>query len=283
MLLNARRWGQVNAECVVCIHGVTQHGGVFTGLAERLADRGHFVLAVDLRGHGKSAHEPPWNTERHVHDVLETLASFGVRRATWIGHSFGGQVAAAVAAEVEDLSNGLVLLDPGLEIPPEQALKGAEIDRLDWSFETSEGAINALLAGSGVIATSRDTVAAYVEEDMREGTDGRYRFSFCPGAVVVAWSEMCLPAPPIAAVPTLVVCAERSLFTASLEERYRVRLASKFSMVRVPNGHNVLWESPEETTGAVERFLGAGRSHGASPLDPLAGYVDASGLLQPLL
>lgn len=283
MQLKARCWGQAKAECVVCIHGLTQHGGVFESLAERLARRGHYVLAVDLRGHGRSGHEPPWSTERHVQDVLETLTSLGVRRTTWIGHSFGGRVAAAMAAEAGESTESLVLLDPGLEIPPERALREAEVDRLDWSFETSEGAINALLAGSGVIATSRDTVAAYVEEDMREGSDGRYRFSFCPSAVVVAWSEMCLPAPPIAAVRTLAVCAESSLFTVSLEERYRAGLASKLSVVRVPNGHNVLWESAEETAGAVERFLEAGRADGAPPPEPLPGYVDASGLLQPLL
>jgi lipase len=249
MLLNARRWGQANAECVVCIHGVTQHGGVFTTMAERLADLGHPVLAVDLRGHGKSRHEPPWNTERHVQDVLETAASFGVRRATWIGHSFGARVAAALAAEAGVSTEGLVLLDPGLEIPPDLALREAEVDRLD----------------------------------MRKGSDGRYRFSFCPSAVVAAWSEMCLPAPPIAAVRTLVVCTESSLFTVSLEERYRACLASKFGLVRVPHGHNPLWESAEETAGAVERFLEAGQVYSASAFEPLSSYVDASGLLRPLL
>jgi lipase len=283
MLLNTRRWGEANSESIVCLHGLTQHGGVFRSLAERLADLGYSVLAADLRGHGKSRQEPPWNTERHVQDVLETLTSFGVRRATWIGHSFGGRVAAATAAAADDLTAGLVLLDPGLEIPPEHALGGAEVDRLDWSFETREGAINALLTGSGVIATSRETVAAYVDDDVEEGSDGRFRFSFCPSAVVTAWSEMCLPAPPIAAVRTLVVCAEGSLFTSSLEERYRTGLASKLSMVRVPNGHNVLWESAEETTGAIERFLEARRAHRASAGEPLAGYIDDSGSLQPLL
>jgi lipase len=283
MLLNTRCWGEVNGEYIVCLHGLTQHGGIFGPLAERLAGRGHCVLAIDLRGHGKSGPEPPWSTERHVQDVLETLTSFGGLRAIWIGHSFGGRVAAAAAAAAGDSSKGLVLLDPGLEIQPEQALQGAEVDRLDWSFETREGAINALLIGGGVIATSRDTVAAFVEEDVEEGNDGRYRFSFCPSAVVAAWSEMCLPAPPIAEVRTLVVCTEGSLFTASLEERYRAALASKLSMVRVPNGHNVLWESAEETIGAVERFLEAGRVHQTPTVEPLPGYIDASGSLQPLL
>jgi lipase len=283
MLLNARCWGETHHECIVCIHGLTQRGAVFGSLAERLCELSYRVISVDLRGHGKSGHEPPWSTERHVHDVLETLTAFGVQRCTLIGHSFGGRVAAATAAAAAESTESLVLLDPGLEIPPQRALQGAELDRLDWSFERPEGAINALLAGNGVIATSRDTVAAYVAEDLCRGSDGRYRFSFCPSAVVAAWSEMCLPAPPIATLPTLVVCVEGSLFTASLEERYRARLASLLSVVRVPNGHNVLWESAEETTEAVEHFLRAGGSAGAAVAEPLAGYIDDSGSLQPLL
>ncbi len=283
MLLNSRRWGPANPRCVVCVHGVTQHGGVFAGLAEHLTARGHCVLALDLRGHGDSGREPPWSTERHVQDVLETLASLGVRRVTWIGHSFGGRVAAAAAAAAADSTESLVLLDPGLEISPEQALEAAEVDRLDWSFETREGAVDALLAGRGAIATPRDAVSAYVEGDMRRGGDGRYRFSFCPSAAVAAWSEMCMPAPRMAEVPTLVVCAEGSPFTLSLEERYRAALASRFSLVRVPNGHNVLWESPAETSSAVARFLDASQADVAPPCDPLAGYVDAGGSLQPLL
>src|SRR6476469_2092846 len=283
MLLNARCWGEADAECVVCIHGLTHHGGVFGSLAERLAELSYRVISVDLRGHGKSGHEPPWSTERHVQDVLETLTSLGVRRCTLVGHSFGGRVAAATAAAAAASTERLVLLDPGLEIHPQRALQGAELDRLDWSFEGPEGAINALLAGSGVVATSRQTVASYVADDVRRGSDGRYRFSFCPSAVVAAWSEMCLPAPPIATLPTLVVCVEASLFTASLEERYRACLASLLSVVRVPNGHNVLWESAAETTEAVERFLRAGRTAGTTVADPLAGYIDDSGSLQPLL
>jgi lipase len=283
MLLNARSWGEVGEECVVCVHGLTQHGGVFTSLGERLARRGNAVIALDLRGHGRSGHEPPWNTERHVQDLLETVTSLGLTRVTWIGHSFGGRVVAAAAAVAEELTDALVLLDPGLQTRPQDALQAAEVGRLDWSFETSAGAVNALSNSHGALAPPHDAVAAYVEEDLRRGGDGRYRFSFCPSAVVVAWSEMCLPMPPVADVPTLVVCAEGTPFSVPQEERYRARLASRLALARVPNGHNVLWEAAEETLAAVEAFLQARRPGPAPVAEPTAGYRDAGGLLRPLL
>lgn len=283
MLLNSRRWGEANDRSVVCVHGITHHGGVYRSLAERLARRGNSVVSVDLRGHGESGHEPPWNTERHVQDLLETLTSFGLTGVTWIGHSFGGRVVAAAAAAAEELTDALVLLDPSLETKPADALRGAEIGRLDWSFETPVGAVNALLNGYGTVAPSREALDAYVEGDLRRGEDGRFRFSFSPSAVVAAWGEMCLPMPPVADVPTLVVRVEDTPFTASHEERYRARLGSRLSLARVPNGHNVLWEAAEETAAAVEAFLDAQRPGGAAAVDPAAAYVDAGGRLQPLL
>ncbi len=256
MLLKTRSWGEPNAHAVVCVHGVAQHGAVFEELGERLAAAGHSVLAVDLRGHGESGREPPWSVGTHVADLIETLDAQGVERASWIGHSFGGRVVAEAASRAGERTDRLVLLDPGLEVPMARALRGAEIDRLDWSFETVDGAINALLSNDSVVAAPRETIAAYVRDDVRKGPDGRFRFSHCPAAAVVAWSEMTLPLPGVAEVPTLALLAEVPLYDPSEQvARFEAILGDRLTVVRVPNGHNLLWESPVETIAAIERFL----------------------------
>lgn len=265
MILNTRRWGSADPEGVVCIHGVAQHGGVFEELGKRLAANGHSVVAVDLRGHGESGNEPPWNLDTHVHDVEETVRGLGVERVTWVGHSFGGLIAAALAAAAPEWTQSLVLLDPGVEVPPARALRSAEIERLDWSFATVDGAVNALLSNEAIVASPREVVAAFAEKDLQKGPDGRFRFSFCPSTVVTAWSEMTLPAPPVARVPTLLAIAEVPLYDSSRQQqRYEEELGDLLTKVAVPNGHNVLWESPRETLGAVERFL-------EPAAEPLAG------------
>ena len=257
MILNTRRWGPQSSEAVVCVHGVAQHGGIFGDLGERLAAAGNSVVAVDLRGHGDSGREPPWNTEAHVGDLLETLDSLGIERAGWVGHSFGGRLAAAAAAAAPERTEALALLDPGFEVNPALALQSAEIERLDWSFATADGALNAVLSNGAMVAPDRDLVAAYVKDDIRKGPDGRFRFRFCPSAAVVAWNEVTLPAPPIAQVPTLLIIAEVSLIIAgALKPRYRESLGDLLTEATVPNGHNLLWESREETISAIEGFLG---------------------------
>lgn len=256
MVLSNQCWGQADAECVVCVHGIAQRGSVFAQLGERLAAAGNFVAAVDLRGHGGSGRLPPWDTDTHVGDLLDTLGQLGVERVTWVGHSFGGRLVAAAAAKKPELAQRLVLLDSAYEVPAEAALQGAEIERLDWSFATRDGAVNALLSGGQTASRPEEAATSYAAADLRKGPDGRLRFSFSPSAVVVAWSEMVLPAPPIVQLPTLVVRPTVPFLDSSTREsRYRDALGDLLTSVTVPNGHNVLWEAPEETISAIEGFL----------------------------
>jgi len=229
---------------------------VFEPLGKRLSDRGYFVVAVDLRGHGKSDRKPPWNTDTHVDDLLATLDALEIESATLVGHSFGARVAATLAARAPRRVSRLALLDAGFGIDPERALRSAEVERLDWSFATVDGAINAFLSNESMVAAPRDVITAFVEADVRKGPDGRFRFSFSPSAAVVAWSEGTLPAPSIADIPTLLLSAERSFIDNVAQERhYEEALGDLLTTVTVPNGHNVLWESPDETIAAIEGFL----------------------------
>lgn len=256
MRLSTRQWGPDQPNRIVCIHGLTQHAGVFDPLGERLAARGHSAIGVDLRGHGTSGTEPPWNTDTHASDVIETLEGVGVRRALWVGHSYGGRIAATLAATQPERTAGLALLESPSQIAPERALRAIEIERLDWSFATVDGATEAMLSSELLSAAPRDVVAAFVKDDVRQGTDGRFRFRFSPGAAVVAWSEMTLPPPPIAKTPTLLVNAAKPLMdTSERDLLYSDELGELLTQIKVPNGHNVLWESPTEALVAIEDFV----------------------------
>ncbi len=126
MTLALYEWGDANAPRVVCLHGVRNHGRHFAPLAARLSD--YHVLAPDLLGHGDSPWEPPWDIERHLDSIVETV---GARQSILIGHSFGGRLAFELAARAPKLVPKLVLLDPAILIPPHVALAAAENARID--------------------------------------------------------------------------------------------------------------------------------------------------------
>lgn len=253
MRLHLHEWGDPGAPAVVCLHGVTGHGGRFRRLAEEhLADRYH-VLAPDLRGHGRSPWEPPWDAGAHLADLLETV---GVERADWIAHSFGGRLVAELAAREPERVTQAVLLDPALTVLPHVALDMAEHERVDVSFASSEAAAQARFDSGRVLLAPLELVAEDEAEHLEPGPDGRLRYRYCKSAVITAWSEMASPAPPPAQVPTLFVLgAESWLVLDEHVEAYRAELGGLLELVTVPGGHSVLWDAFEQTAAAVEAFL----------------------------
>jgi lipase len=253
--LARRDWGEEGAPVLVCLHGVTNHGRHFARLAERLADRFH-VVALDLRGHGDSDWEPPWNLEQHVADVLEAAPP---GPAAWLGHSFGGRVAYEAAAAAPERVERLVLLDPAILIPPGVALNAAENARPDRSYASFEEGIDRRYEESALQAAPR----ALVEEELRvhllESGDGRFRYRYSQSAVVAAYGEMARQPPPFeqVTVRTLLLLGEDSYLPYDhLLEAHTAALGERLQVVRVPGGHTVLWDALEETAAAVAGFLG---------------------------
>jgi lipase len=234
------------------------HGRRFRRLVEeRLAD-GFHVLAPDVRGHGRSRWEPPWDLATHLGDVLETVTAAGVLRASWLGHSFGGRLVLELASLEPERVERAVLLDPAVEVPPSRGLREAESERADKSFATVDEAIESRIETAPLFSTPRELLEEEMAEHLVRSPDGRLRYRYCQSAVVAAWSEMSTDPPPFeqARVPTLVVLGERSdLVTAGQLGAWRDALGDLLDVVSVPGGHILLWDAYEETADAVAEFL----------------------------
>jgi len=247
MILNAHVWGDAAGPAVVCLHGVTGHGARFRALAGRL--HGRRVVGVDLRGHGRSGWEPPWNVDTHVADLLETADALGLERPVWIGHSFGGLLVAELAARAPERVGCAVLLDPALHIDPSVAATQADGTRLDVSFASADEAIEARLSGGTLFTTPRAILEEEADAHLERGEDGRLRWRYSPVAVIAAWGEMARPAPPTPSCRTLLVLGARSWIPVDLPD------APGLEKLVVPGGHSVLWDDFDATAGAIERFL----------------------------
>ena len=184
----------------------------FPGLGERLAAAGHSsspsTCAVTA-----TPGECRRGTPRPTSGTCSTRSGSSGSSAS-PGSVTASAVASspAAAAKKPELTQGLVLLDPASEVPAEAALQSAEIERLDWSFATRDGAVNALLSGSQtVLAPSRSSPPTPPPTCARAPTAGfasasaRARSS-SPGA---RWS---VPLRRSRSVPTLVVRPAVPLF-----------------------------------------------------------------------
>jgi lipase len=252
MSLNLYRWGDPSLPALVCLHGVTSYGGRFAPLAGRLADRYH-VVAPDLLGHGRSDWEPPWDVGAHLGAVLDAVPD---GPAVWVGHSFGGRLAAELAARDPHRVERLVLLDPALRVLPNVALDMAELERADTSFATVEEAVQARYDAGRVVLAPRELVIESDRGHLEPGRDGRLRYRYCKSAVIAAWSIMASAPPPPALVPTLFVLGADSWLTVDEQvQAYRNALGDQVVAITVPGGHTVYWDALAETGDALDDFL----------------------------
>jgi pimeloyl-ACP methyl ester carboxylesterase len=106
---------------LLLIHGITENRHSLDPLAARLAE--HFdVVAVDLRGHGASPIEPPYDLVTMAADVKHTVD------AVWpdgpdpivVGHSLGGAVATAFASAYP--TRAVVNIDQPMDLAGFQAM-----------------------------------------------------------------------------------------------------------------------------------------------------------------
>jgi lipase len=248
-------WGDESLPPLVCLHGVTSHGRHFRPLAERLAERFH-VVALDLRGHGDSLWEPPWNLEQHVADVLDAAPP---GRCAWLGHSFGGRIAYETAAAAPARVERLVLLDPAIRLPPHVGLLSAENARRDRSYASFEEGIDRRYEESVLTTAPRELVESELREHLVPDDEGRWRYRYCQSAVVAAYGEMTREQPPFAEVriPTLLVLGDTSYLPYDeLLDAHAGALGDLLEVARIPAGHTLLWDGLADTVGAVGRFLG---------------------------
>lgn len=151
---------EASARCpVICIPGLTRNSADFDQIATTVAASGRRVLAVDLRGRGKShyATDPAtYSVDTYALDVLELMRSQSISRAVFMGTSLGVWVTLTIAAKRADAVVAAVLNDAGPEAPK------AALDRI------------ARYAGIPVPPMTREDAAAYIE---RIGTAAYPRYT----------------------------------------------------------------------------------------------------------
>jgi len=240
---------------LVALHGVYGSGRRFADSAGRLGGK---VIAPDLRGHGRSLPDPPWHVEQHVADVLATVDD--VQEFDLLGYSFGGAVAAHLAALAPQRVRRLLLLDPALGLAPDFVLPKAR-GALKRDVFDSPADAERHLAGTAPWLDSTE-VEERITDSLVRGDDGRWRWRTEDAAVVTAFSEACrdINAPPDG-VPVLLVRAE-------LNPRGSERLAaawSDFPQVRIATvncDHHLLGICAAPVAALITEFRGDGPAQG---------------------
>ena len=283
--LAAQAWGS-SGELVLCLPGLAATSGTFAAVGPALADR-HRVVALDLRGRGRSEATPPgsYGWEAHARDVLEAASLLGADRFAAIGHSMGAYVAMQAAALAPRRLAAVVLIDSaGTPDPLAASRLLLSVRGLTAKRDSAEEHARAFRA-AGVVQPWSEVWEQALLDDLVTSSDGvRRRTS---GAAVKEDVAHAITRRPRALwdaleMPVLLVRATRPItrmggFVVPARERDAISAhVPELRVVEVAANHLGVLTHPD-TVGAIRDFLAAPGALKAGSAERLldADHLDA--------
>lgn len=251
---------------VLCLPGLTRNSDDFEDFAA-LITPSHRLIAVDLRGRGRSQYDPDrrnYHPGRYVEDIWTLLDHLELPRVDVVGTSLGGLMAMLMAHQRAERLGRVVINDVGPELDPAGlariAAGAAQLPAVaDWRHATQ-----AVREATGVSFPDwpASRWEAFARRMYAPATDGSLKPRL-DAAVGTAMREGLsgLREDPwrlfqaLAPLPVLVVHGEQSdLLTLPILEKMR-RARTDLQTVTVPGrGHAPNLDEPE-AIAAIRRFL----------------------------
>ncbi len=99
------------APTVLLVHATGFHARCWDRTVAALPE-GFRVVAVDMRGHGRSERLPPYQWRSFGRDLEELVEALDLQDAIGVGHSMGGHCVTHAAARLPHAFSRLLLVDP---------------------------------------------------------------------------------------------------------------------------------------------------------------------------
>ncbi len=254
---------------VIAIHGLTRNAADFEHVAGLIARSGRRVLAIDVRGRGRSdraadpmTYQPPV----YAKDVLALLEAAGIERAVFLGTSMGGLITMAVTAMKSRVVAAAILNDIGPEVAPEGLARIASYSGKHVETPTWDAAAAYAREINGVAFPHYGDADwdAFARRTFREGTEGAPVLNYDPDiAVPIKAAGAKALAPKLWPYfrrlakkrPTLLIRGATSdLLSAAIAERMQ-KAAPTMHHAEVPGvGHAPMLDEPE-AKAAIFEFL----------------------------
>lgn len=249
-----RMSGPPTGSPVVLIHGWASSNRMWDSLIAALADE-YRCVAPDLPGHGDSEKPPlDWYTiDRFTSIVSDLCRALDLRRAALIGHSMGGTIALALAAQESAELGGVTAINPvvtgrfasGDVITSPVARPLAGVTRRAWPMATR-------LIRSAPAAMGR----VWPHTWRRRSEDlGRTSADAAVGSIRAVRAYDLSSALERIRIPVLIVVGEKDRTVPVSEGRLAARVIPAARVLSLPTGHHPHDEALPEFLTALRSFL----------------------------
>lgn len=268
--------GTPGAPRVLALHGWLDNAASFLPLAPFLG--GIELVAIDMPGHGRSAHLPAgadYSFAGALTNLLDVADALGWDRFGLLGHSMGGAIGSLLAAACPERVTRLLAIEAigTLAETPEQtvprlrealAAQRALRDKRLRVFPDVDSAVRARQFASRVPGSGlgEAEVRLLVARGLR-AVDGGYTWSSDPRLTLPTLVRM--TEAQVEALVAGISCPVRAIFADPAQpylpdglRRSRTRLLPAGEIVVMPGGHHLHMQQPAEVAAAIGDFLRGG-------------------------
>ncbi len=259
--LNYLEWGPKDRPTMLLLHGFLGHGHVWDDFA-RVFSLNYHILALDQRGHGRSAwvKEGAYGLEDHFSDLSGFIELLDLDSIILVGHSMGGRNALFFTACLPDKVNRLVLVDsrPAASHGSIMALKSwlAGEGPGPGSFDTLVNGIS-----SAYPRLTRQTCRRIIAHGYKKASDRKFipRYDLQMRQDVVESGFVVEDLRPYLAgisCPVLVIRGANSPVLSASAAQEMCRLMPGAELEEIPSAsHLPVQENPSAFIRAVKAFL----------------------------
>ena len=236
-------------EVMLFVHGWCCDHTYFAPQVAHFAAR-YRVIAVDLRGHGRSdAPEQTYTIHGFADDIAWMSGEVGVSGAIVVGHSMGGLTALILAAEHPEVARACVFIDAPLLLPANALAERRPILESFWGEDYIEA----------VIAYANDRFFIDTDDPERRARvlEG---FGSMPQRVLASAWQSILETDSVPAARTLGERGTPALYIGAARpladiEQLRALVPQVIVAQTAGSGHFCQLEVPDQVNAMMERFL----------------------------
>jgi 3-oxoadipate enol-lactonase len=239
---------------VLLVHGWASSGRMWQRLMNDLSER-YRCWALDLPGFGDSdkPHDTWYSISAYVELVTRFVNTLALRQPALVGHSMGGMITLALAAEnysslsrliaINPVVTGRTYLDLRMLANPRLSQSMSRIGHLVWPITASDWA-------GPWFGGDRPAHYQRMREEWRQSTP----ISLMATARAIGQCDL-TPVLPLIATPTMILVGNRDFTAPNAEGKHAARHIPGARLEIVSSGHLPTDDLPDKTFGLVDSFL----------------------------
>lgn len=182
--------GDGDGPTVLLVHATGFHARCWDGVIRALGDGCGRVVALDMRGHGRSEKKPPYDWRQFGIDLTAFADALALDGAVGVGHSMGGHCVVQAAAALPDRFSRLVLVDPVIldpqnygSLPTFDSASEHPVSRRRDRWPSAEAMVERFAGRHPFSLWDADVLADYCRHGLNPAPDGDGLVLGCPPLV----------------------------------------------------------------------------------------------------